>query len=221
MTQITDGSSRTRMQNSAIPAKKILVHLVRAASLCGLMAATAHAGDGFTQTRTKQNDKVGSYHWTLQAPSGVKFQLIQRVPDQTRSFYVGRGFAAEAADRYATACVFQTIVENGATNEELTIDLSEWEVRAGPESHPLTLTEQWQRRWQEQGVSQSARIAFQWSQLPTVQRHAPGDWFQGMIATEVPPATPFNLAVRWREDGQPREAVFKNLECAQDRALIN
>lgn len=184
-------------------------------------AAVAGDDTEYTQTRVKQDDQVGSLHWTLETPSGVKFQLIQRVPDQTRSFYIARGFPAEAADRYATACVFQTIVENGSKDKELTIDLSQWTVQAGPDSHPLTLTEQWQQRWQDQGVSQSARIAFQWSQLPTVQRHAPGDWFQGMIATEIPPGEKFGLELHWSEDGQPHQAAFKGLECAADRTLIN
>lgn len=209
------------MQNHAAPDMKTLVYIFLGILLVRLAPGTGYASDRFIQTRSQQQDDVGSYQWTLEAPSGVTFQLIQRVPDQTRSFYVGRGFLAAAANRYATACVFQTIIENRAVSEELTIDLSEWEVHVGAESRPLTLTEQWQRRWQDYGVSQPARIAFQWSQLPNVQRHAPGDWFQGMIATEVPLASPFDLIIRWREDGQPREAILKNLECAEDRTLIN
>lgn len=198
----------------ALPLSLIAIMLVQSNTAFSSEATTV-------QTRTKQDDEVGSYGWTLQTENGVRFQLIQRVPDQTRSFYVARGFPLEAADRYATACVFQTIVENGTDNKELTIDLHDWEVRNNGNRRPLRLTGQWQRRWEETGVSDSARIAFQWSQFPTVQRHAPGDWFQGMIATEVPPDTEFGLVIRWKENGQPREAVLKQLECAQDRTLIN
>ncbi len=185
-----------------------------------LAISEAHANSDMVQTRTKQQDAVGSYHWTLEAPSGVTFQFIQRVPDQTRSFYLARGFSAEAADRYATACVFQTIVTNGSQNHELSIDLKDWKVRANGTTRPLTLTEQWLDRWKTSGVSKTARIAFQWSQFPTVQHHAPGDWFQGMIATEVPPTSEFDLVIHWREDGKPRTATVRNLQCARDRTLI-
>lgn len=198
-----------------------LLFLALIATTLGPWNAVVPSEATATQTRTQQDDEVGSYGWTLQTKNGVKFQLIQRVPDQTRSFYVARGFPLEAADRYATACVFQTIVENGTENKEVTIDLHNWKVVKSGTSHPLRLTGQWQQRWKESGVSDSARIAFQWSQFPTVQRHAPGDWFQGMIATQVPPDTKFGLVIRWKEDGQPREATLKQLECAQDRTLIN
>ncbi len=179
-----------------------------------------HANTPMVQTRSQQQDAVGSYHWTLEAPSGVTFEFIQRVPDQTRSFYLARGFSAETADRYATACVFQTIVKNGSQDHELSIDLKDWKVRANGTTRPLTLTEQWLDRWKTSGVSKTARIAFRWSQFPTVQHHAPGDWFQGMIAAEVPPTSKFDLVIHWREGGKQHTAMARNLQCARDRTLI-
>jgi len=190
---------------------------------CALSLVTGQSATGETervaQRRVQEDGPVMSYRWIVDAPSGVRFQLVQRVPDQTRSFYIGRGFALEAADRYASACVMQTIVNNNTADRILALDLANWRVVHGGRKRPLKLTAQWQQEWEQRGVPESARIAFQWSQLPNTQVHQPGDWFQGMIAAELPPASVFDLQISWNENGTEHTATIKDLQCAEDRNL--
>jgi len=177
------------------------------------------AKDTVVQKRIQEDSAVGSYRWIVDSASGVRFQLVQRIPDQTRSFYNGRGFSLEAADRYASACVMQTIVNNNSADKAVTFDLADWRVVHHGSAHPLKLTAEWQHEWERLNVPKAARIAFQWSQFPNVQRHQPGDWFQGMIAAELPPDTKFELAIKWAENGEARSVIIKDLLCAKDRNL--
>lgn len=179
----------------------------------------ACAQDNIVQKRVQEDSTIGSYRWIVDTTSGVRFQLVQRIPDQTRSFYNGRGFPLEAADRYASACVMQTIVNNNSADKVVSFDLADWRVVHHGSEHPLKLTAEWQQEWERLGVPKSGRIAFQWSQFPNVQRHQPGDWFQGMIAAELPPDTTFELAIKWAENGEAHSAIIKDLQCAKDRNL--
>lgn len=188
-------------------------------ALLALASAAACAQDDTVQKRIVEDSDLGSYRWIMDTPSGVRFQLVQRIPDQTRSFYNGRGFPLEAADEYASACVMQTIVNNNSTDKVVTFKLADWRVVHDGKSRPLKLTSAWQQRWEQLDVPQPARIAFQWSQFPNVQKHEPGDWFQGMIAAELPGGTTFDLGMTWAENGVTRTATFRNIQCAKDRNL--
>jgi len=180
--------------------------------------STGCVGDGVTQRRVNEDNAVGSYRWIMDTPSGVRFQLVQRVPDQARSFYVARGFTLEAIEGYAS-CVMQTIVNNNTTDKVVALDLANWRVVYDGLERPLKLTADWQKEWTRRGLPKSARIAFQWSQFPNIQKHEPGDWFQGMISTELPPASLFDLKINWTENGVGRTATIKDVQCAEDRNL--
>jgi hypothetical protein len=177
------------------------------------------AGAGDVSQRRVQDGDAGAYRWILDTASGVRFQFIQRFPDQTRSFYNGRGFTLEAADKYASACVLQTVVNNNTNDKVVAFDLADWRVIEAGRERPLKLTADWQAEWERLGLPQSARIAFQWSQFPNVQEHQPGDWFQGMIAAELPPATVFELKIHWTENGIAHTAVVHDVQCAEDKKL--
>lgn len=170
------------------------------------------------QRRIGPDKQTDSYRWIMTTPSGVNFTLAQRVPDQTRSFYIARGFSQKAANQYAVSCVFQTIVHNDS-RKAMSFDLSDWRVIFDGRERPIRSTAQWQEQWETIGVPKSARIAFQWSQFPTVQKHDPGDWFQGMIAAGLPPQSTFALKIVWREDDTRHEAVMTDLVCPKDRVL--
>ncbi|HHH38230.1 MAG TPA: hypothetical protein ENK50_01470, partial [Sedimenticola sp.] len=71
---------------------------------------------------------------------GVTLQLVQRLPDQTRAFFQGRGFDGASADRLARACVFQTIFRNDG-DRPLSYDLDQWRVIQGTMSKPLITRE--------------------------------------------------------------------------------
>lgn len=72
---------------------------------------------------------------------------------------------------------------------------------------------EWQADWEQPGVAQPARIAFRFSQLPAIQEPGPGDWFQGMIAVNLPEGETFDLELAWDENGMVRKHVMKELVC--------
>lgn len=171
------------------------------------------------EQRRLTEPETGSYRWIMDTSAGVRIQLVQRIPDQTRSFYIARGFPKAAADRYAEACVFQTILHNNTKDALVRIDLSDWRVLGNSGARALRLETEWQTQWEELGVSPSARVAFKWSQFPEKQKHRPGDWFQGMIAAQQSPGAEFDLKVRWYENEDMREAVVRGLKCSEDRVV--
>jgi hypothetical protein len=156
------------------------------------------------------------WHWH---GNGVTFTFNQLLPDQSRAFFQGRGLRPEAADTVATACVFQAIVRNGAeVIDALELNLGDWRViDAQGHNRPPRLEADWQRQWQQQGVSQPARIAFRWALFPTRQRFEPGDWNMGMVTFDLPPGSRFELKAVWLQDGKRREAIVNGLRCAPDR----
>jgi hypothetical protein len=140
-------------------------------------------------------------------------QLVQRLPDQTRAFFMGRGFSAEPADIIGQACVFQTIFRNDS-KQAVSYDLGKWEVIHQDNRLPLRVRETWDEQWQTLGVSQSARIAFRWSLLPTRQRFEPGDYNWGMTSFGLVPGEQFDLALTIDYGGHPVHARILAVECA-------
>ena len=158
---------------------------------------------------------TGLLSWTWRH-RGVSVQLVQRLPDQTRAFFLARGFNAEAADLIARACVFQTIFRNDG-ERPVTYDLGEWTVHHQGEELGLRTREVWDREWQAQGIDQPARIAFRWSLLPTVQRFEPGDYNWGMTSFGMAPGERFDLSLRTVVDGQAIVDTISAVICAPDR----
>lgn len=79
------------------------------------------------------------WQWSEQ---GLSIRLVQRLPDQTRAFFIGRGFNREAADLIGEGCVFQTVFRNDG-QLPIDYDLSEWRVHRSTGSSCLTLKEEW------------------------------------------------------------------------------
>lgn len=148
---------------------------------------------------------------------GVTLQQIQRLPDQTRAFFQGRGFPPVAADRLARTCVFQTVLRNGGEGP-IAVDLADWRIDTGTGPRPLLLTAQWQVEWEGMGLPEPARIAFQWAMFPTRQTFEPQDWSMGMIGYPLKPGDHFDLHTQWRQAAGVRSAVIKGLACAPDLA---
>lgn len=156
--------------------------------------------------------------WRWQS-DGAAFTFNQRMPDQTRAFFQGRGFLAEQAELLARDCVFQAIIRNdAAATAPLVLDLAEWRVLpAGGTAQSLKLEAEWQKEWEQRQVSQAARIAFRWALFPTEQSFEPGDWNMGMITLGLPPGSRFELEVVWRRNGETRRQRFPGMYCAADR----
>ena len=177
----------------------------------------ADTRDAVISHETDSETGLESWHWRDRTFS---LELVQRLPDQTRAFFLGRGFGASSAEAIAQACVFQTIGRNTASAgsaRAAAVDLSDWRVDAGDGPRPVRLKRDWQERWEDAGESQAARIAFQWSLFPTVQEFLPGDYNWGMITFGPPPGARFDLAFTWREDGEVRRGAISEIRCAADR----
>lgn len=159
--------------------------------------------------------------WEWQSP-GMSIRWVQRLPDQTRAFFMARGFNRDQAERIAQSCVFQTVYKNTADASTQTIieyDLSQWRVLHQGHAQPLKLREAWAAEWLAAKVPAAPRIAFEWSLLPTRQRYQPGDYNWGMSAYDLPPGAVFDLEFSWRQDGQARTGKIEGIRCAPDIQL--
>jgi hypothetical protein len=153
--------------------------------------------------------------WQTEA-DGIQVRLTQISPDQARAFYQARGFSAAAAERYASECVFMTVVRNmGGT--PIQHRLADWRyVVAGQPARAIRSKTEWDRIWTQTGVTDAARIAFTWAQIPSAQTFAPGDWNQGMTAYDVPRGGRFDLHFVWHAGGKRHSGILEQVRCADE-----
>jgi hypothetical protein len=173
-------------------------------------------GAACAEVTTGIERETGLKFWTWRF-NGVTMQLVQRLPDQTRAFFLGRGFAADTADLIGRACVFQTIFRNDG-KQPVVYDLNDWRVNYQGERRSLRTREVWDRQWQVQGINQAARIAFRWSLLPTRQGFEPGDYNWGMTSFGLQPAEQFDLSLVVVINGESVVGEIPALVCAADLA---
>lgn len=167
-------------------------------------------------TGTDESAKLPFWEWNNQTMS-VRF--IQRLPDQTRGYFMARGFNKNDAETIANTCVFQVIYKNiGALNQYKTIkyQISNWRITHNDQSKKVKLKDQWLIEWDKKGIEKSATIAFEWSLLPSRQELQPGDFNWGMITFNLPFGTKFNLDIVWQEGGARRTARLPGVTCAND-----
>ena len=161
--------------------------------------------------------ETGLATWQTET-DGIQVRLTQISPDQARGFYQARGFSAAAAERYATECVFMTVVRNIG---EVPIQhrLADWRyVSAGHPPRAIRSKAAWERIWKQHGVNEAARIAFAWAQFPATQTFAPGDWNQGMTTYSVPRGGQLDLHFVWRAGGKRHSEILEHVRCADDKA---
>ena len=175
------------------------------------LAGIARAEPPADQSRQADPD-TGAETWRTQA-YGVTLRLTQILPDQARAFYINRGFKAEDAEPYATACIYMTVLRNDAAPGALHFELKDWRVRVNGDSRPLPPLDDWMALWQQRGLSEPARIAFRWAQFPPEQEYAPGEWNQGMLAVGLPPGSRFDLLARWQVADKRYEGVLTDVRC--------
>ncbi len=179
---------------------------------CGLLVA------GVSKTINKETGLLG---WKL-TQGNLQLELIQRLPDQTRAFLLGRGFPRDISDKLAHSCIFQTILRNtdktnNADSSALTVSLKDWQINQAGVTQSLKLKERWDQSWEGNSVSPSARLAFRWAMFPTTQTFLPGDYNWGMISFGPPPGMQFDLQIIWTEDDKKYSTEIKKLNCADDR----
>ena len=177
-----------------------------------LVAGVAQAAD----VQSSRDPASGLETWESDT-NGIAVRLTQITPDQAQAFFLARGFPAGAAERYARACVFMSVVRNTGA-QPLRYRLAEWRYRAaGGEWQRMKLKEDWLGEWRAQGLPQPALIAFEWSQLPDEQDYAPGDWNQGMTTYALPHGARFDLRFEWESGGRRQTGTMEGIRCAEDR----
>lgn len=166
-------------------------------------------------TEVSVDADTGLVSWQTEQ-AGIQVRLTQITADQARAFYRARGFSAPAAEYYVAECVFMTVVRNiGDTPIEHR--LADWRYTApGQAPRAIRSKREWERTWQKLKVTDAARIAFTWAQLPTTQTFAPGDWNQGMTTYKVPRAAPFDLRFAWRAGGKIHSGTINAMRCSDE-----
>lgn len=180
-------------------------------ALCGTAVAAVDISTGI-------DEEAQLPYWQLKT-TDMTLRLVQRLPDQTRGFFQARGFAPRDAELIAQSCVFQTIFRNTAADAEagpLVYDLREWVVDHRGRTLSMKTREHWQPVWEKRGVAPPARIAFEWSLLPTRQTYHTGDYNWGMSLFGLEPAESFDLKVVWTQAGRRQAATIEDIQCAPD-----
>lgn len=179
--------------------------------LCALSAAQAGVVTGI-------DAEAGLPFWELREP-GLSLRLVQRLPDQTRAFFMARGFAREDVEPVANNCVFQTVFKNvaqGAGAAALEYNLADWVVSSAGNDLHMQTREHWAEEWSRRGIAKPARIAFEWALYPTRQVYNPGDYNWGMSVFGLAPGSRFDLTVVWKQGGERRTARIAGMQCAPD-----
>jgi len=169
-------------------------------------------------TATGVDDEARFPYWEVR-DNDVSIRFVQRLPDQTRAFFLARGFKLNQIESAAQSCVFQTIVRNTSTKAApatLTYNLRDWVIHAGGAKHKMKTREDWKPVHEASGVSPPARLAFDWALFPTRQEYNAGDYGWGMSVFGLKPGTRFDLDLVWQQDGRPRRVRLKGIECAPD-----
>lgn len=150
---------------------------------------------------------------------GMTLRLVQRLPMQTRGFFLARGFNPSQVERIAQSCVFQTVFKNNSNlthPSPLLVDLRQWRLHWAGKQQGLKTREDWQVEWQAEQVKKPQQLAFSWSLYPTRQEYKPGDYNWGMTSFNLSPGTAFDLEVVWQQYGKTQRAWLKGVQCAAD-----
>jgi hypothetical protein len=184
-------------------------------TLCAMFAVSPACLPDPVITGIDAQTQLDYWEWNA---GGVLLRLTQRLPDQTRAFFLARGFAQADADHIAGSCIFQSMFRNTApaTSGTVVADLDDWHIRTNGKPGRLLLREYWRKLWAEREVPESARIAFEWSLLPTYQTYAPGDYNWGMTSYGLSPGSHFDLRFSWHRKGERFEGKIDDIQCAPD-----
>jgi len=150
---------------------------------------------------------------------GMSIRLVQRLPDQTRGYFVARGFSAEHAELIAQSCVFQTVFKNISDQGKpsaIVYNMENWIVTHNGKAGEMKTREKWATQWQKLNVAPPAKLAFEWSLLPTSQDYQPGDYNWGMAIFDLAPASSFSLKLTWQQYGEQHSVTIPDMQCAAD-----
>ncbi len=188
------------------------LHWVLGVVTLGFVVATVAWGE---HTRYTKDPDTGVETWEIQ-DKGVILRLAQILPDQVRAFYLARGFSVPATEALARSCVFQTVLRNESAPTTISFNLAQWRVLTETGEHTLKLQRDWEKEWEQHGVSDSARLAFAWALFPTEHAYEVGDWNMGMTTYALPPAARFDLRFVYTIQGRLQAGLIRGLRCATD-----
>ena len=197
------------------PQNKWLPLLACAGMVCALLYTAVFANAAVT---TGTDEEARLPYWEIVEPD-VSIRLVQRLPDQTRGFFQARGFSVEDSERIAQSCVLQTVFKNissASAPSTIEYNLREWVVRTASARHGLKTREDWEKEWAARRAPPSARLAFEWSLLPTRQSYRSGDYNWGMSVFDLPSGGRFDLTVVWRHGDHVQRARIDNIRCAPE-----
>ena len=197
--------------------KKIEEKMANSLSLAAAIPLAAPNQDaGVISTGTDEQAMLP--YWQYQ-DEGMSIRLIQRLPDQTRGYFVARGFSNEHAELIAQSCVFQTIFKNisdKSTPSAIVYNMNNWVVTHQGVASEMKTREKWAEQWQQLKIATPARLAFEWSLLPTTQDYQAGDYNWGMAIFNLAPADTFTAKISWQQYGKQRNITIPNMQCAAD-----
>jgi hypothetical protein len=187
--------------------------------MCKLLLPVIMPGVLFAAEVERSADaETGLRKWHL-VEGKLEFELVQRLPDQTRGFFMARGFPAAVAEEIAASCIFQTVIRNIGSQADgvtVSVDLAQWRVLHAGGEQGVRLKEPWIASWPESAVGEASRLAFQWALFPTRQDFLADDYNWGMTAFGLPPGAVFDLDLAWQEDGKANTARITAIECTPD-----
>lgn len=180
---------------------------------------TSSFADEF-MVETGENPETKLKYWLFDA-KGFLLKLTQRLPDQTRAYFEARGFDQASADLAATSCFFQTMVKNSGTvpGSIMKTELSDWKIvttNSRNKIRSMLLRDYWQKVWQEKKQPRPARIAFEWSLLPSSINYDVNDYNWGMSSYGLMPGSRFDLQFSWMQAGKSYKGEITNLHCPDD-----
>ncbi|WP_455197932.1 hypothetical protein [Kaarinaea lacus] len=146
-------------------------------------------------------------------------RLVQRLPDQTRAYFSGRGFKSPEVKVISGFCIFQTVYTNTTGEENKRViehDIRTWRYRYKGKDLLMKPREDWKNDWLALGVAQSQIVAFEWSLFPSRQTFKAGDYNWGMSVFKVAHGDSFDLELNWTVDGIKQSAMVPGITCAKD-----
>lgn len=163
--------------------------------------------------------------WIL-SDKGLELKIAQMLPEQVHAFYLARGFSSTIASDIAANCMMQTVVKNTTSKETgkaITILLKEWQIKQQRKSDDkaehysgIKLKETWNKEWEEDDISNAARVAFRWATFPTEQTFEPsGDYNWGMTSFGMAAGNTFDLNVIWHQGGHQFNTWIHTISCAK------